>query len=96
MLVFLSFVRNSVVLAVYLLFLVSASLPYMSIRAGIVVTVTFHQVDAAPDAETGTQCSNQGLQYTDCTRKKCHNSFPPNFSVKLICLERKKAESPAC
>ena len=32
-------VRNSVVLAVYLLFLVSASLPYMSICAGVVVAV---------------------------------------------------------
>ena len=36
MLVFWSLVRNSVVLAVYLLFLVSASLPYMSIMLGIV------------------------------------------------------------
>lgn len=39
MLVFWSLVRNSVMLAVYLLFLVSASLPYMSIYTGVVTGI---------------------------------------------------------
>ena len=38
----------------------------MSIRAGVVRTVTFQQVDAAPHAEAGAQSHNEGLQDFDC------------------------------
>ena len=65
------------VLAVYLLFLVSASLPYMSIRAGVVVAVALQQVDGSPDAKTGTEGDNEGLEYADCTVEKCHNDCLP-------------------
>ena len=44
----------------------------MSIRAGVVVTVTFQQVDDAPDAETGSQSNNEGLQNGDSLIEKCH------------------------
>ena len=49
-----------------------ASLPHMSIRAGVVVAVTFQQVDNAPDTETGTERDNEGLKNGDCLFKKCH------------------------
>jgi len=48
---FLNFSWNSVVLAVYLLFLVFASLPNMSICAGVIVAVAFQQVNDAPHAQ---------------------------------------------
>lgn len=49
-----------------------ASLPHMSICAGVVVAVTFQQVDNAPDTETGTERDNEGLKNGDCLFKKCH------------------------
>ncbi len=48
------------------------TLPYMSIGAGVVVAVTFQQVDNAPDTETGTERDNEGLKNGDCLFKKCH------------------------
>ena len=44
----------------------------MSIRAGVVVAVTFQQVDDAPDAQTGTQSNNKGLKNGDSLIEKCH------------------------
>lgn len=54
------------------LFCFCASLPHMSIGAGVVVAVTFQQVDNAPDTETGTERDNEGLKNGDCLFKKCH------------------------
>ena len=48
------------------------TLPYMSIGTGVVVAVTFQQVDNAPDTETGTERDNEGLKNGDCLFKKCH------------------------
>ena len=44
----------------------------MSICAGVVVTVTFQQVDDAPHAETGTEGDNEGLENGDCLIEKFH------------------------
>ncbi len=49
-----------------------ASLPYMSIRAGVVVAVTFQQVDDTPDAETSAEGDNEGLKNGDSLIEKCH------------------------
>lgn len=49
-----------------------ATLSHMSIRTGVVVAVTFQQVDNAPDTETGTERDNEGLKNGDCLFKKCH------------------------
>ena len=48
------------------------TLSHMSIRTGVVVAVTFQQVDNAPDTETGTERDNEGLKNGDCLFKKCH------------------------
>lgn len=45
---------------------------HMSISAGIVISVTFQQVDDTPDAETSAQSDNESLQNGDCLIKKCH------------------------
>ena len=49
-----------------------ATLSHMSIRAGVVVTVTFQQVDDTPHAETGTEGDNEGLENGDCLIEKFH------------------------
>ena len=38
---------------------------HMSIRTGVVVAVTFQQVDDTPDAETSAQSDNEGLKNGD-------------------------------
>ena len=48
------------------------SLPHMSIRTGVVVAVTFQQVDDTPDAETSAQSDNEGLKNGDSLIEKCH------------------------
>lgn len=44
----------------------------MSISAGIVISVTFQQVDDTPDAETSAQSDNEGLKNGDSLIEKCH------------------------
>ena len=48
------------------------TLPHMSIGSGVVVAITFQQIDDAPHAETGTESDNEGLKNGDCLFKKCH------------------------
>ena len=60
------------VLTVYVSFCVVASLPYMSIGAGVVVAVTFQQVDDTPDTKTSAQSDNESLKYRNCAVEKCH------------------------
>ena len=48
------------------------TLSHMSIRTRIIVSITFQQVDNAPDTETGTERDNEGLKNGDCLFKKCH------------------------
>ena len=49
-----------------------ATLSHMSIRAGVVVAVTFQQVDDTPDAETGAQSDNEGLKNGDSLIEESH------------------------
>lgn len=65
-------VRNSGGVAVFVRILWVATLLTMSISAGIVISVTFQQVDDTPDAETSAQSDNESLQNGDCLIKKCH------------------------
>jgi hypothetical protein len=45
---------------------------HISIRTGVVVAVTFQQVDDTPDAETSAQSDNEGLKNGDSLIEKCH------------------------
>ena len=65
--------RNSVGLAVLVLF-VSASLCYMSIRAGVIRSISFQKVDAAPDTKARAQGNYQRLQYVYRAIEKSHTS----------------------
>ena len=44
----------------------------LGLRAGVVVAVTFQQVDDTPNAQTGTQSDNEGLQNTNSRVKEIH------------------------
>ena len=50
----------------------SASLLTMSIGAGIVITITFQQIDRAPNAEASAQRHNEGLKNTNSRIKESH------------------------
>ena len=67
-----------IVAGLAILVLLCASLPYMSIRTGVIVAVTLQQVNCTPDAETGTKCHNECLKNGNCTVEKSHmgNSLP--------------------
>ena len=63
--------NNGIGVAVYQI-LMCVTLSHMSIRAGVVVAITFQQIDDAPHAETGTESDNEGLENGDCLIKKFH------------------------
>ena len=44
----------------------------LALGAGVVVAVTFQQVDDTPDTKTSAQSDNEGLKNGDCLFKKCH------------------------
>ena len=44
----------------------------MSISAGVVVAVTFQQVDDTPDTKTSAEGDHKGLQNVYCAIEKCH------------------------
>ena len=56
------------------------TLPHMSIGAGVVVAVTFQQVDGTPNAETSTQSDNQSLKNFDRRVEEFHSLF--SFIIK--------------
>ena len=65
-------VRNSGGVAVFVRILWVATLLTMSIRARVVVAVTFEEVDDTPDAETSAEGDNEGLKNGDSLIEKCH------------------------
>lgn len=48
------------------------TLPHMSICARIIISVTLQQVDDAPDAKTGSEGNDEGLQNIDCAIEEIH------------------------
>ena len=78
----------------------SASLSYTSISAGVIVAVTFEQVDGSPDAKACSKGHHQGLQYSDCAVEKCHIRVlllvPGRCSAGLIWFDKQKCPITAC
>ena len=48
------------------------TLPHMSIGTGVVVAITFQQIDRAPNAEASAQRHNEGLKNTNSRIKESH------------------------
>ena len=55
----------------------------MSICAGVIVAVTFHQVDCTPNAQASAQSNHQGLQNFNSRIKKCHIVYLQKF-IKIL------------
>lgn len=51
----------------------------------VVVSITFHQVDYAPDTKAGTDCNDQCLKNIDCTAKKSHNQMCEQTLFLMVC-----------
>ena len=49
----------------------------LGLRAGVVVAVTFQQVDCAPNTEAGTQSDDEGLKDPNSRVEKCHTMILP-------------------
>jgi len=75
-----------IVAGLAILVLLCASLPYMSIGCGVVLTVAFQKIDNAPDTQTCAQGDYQGLQNAYRAVEKCHSKYPPKigFVYRLI------------
>ena len=44
----------------------------LRLRAGVVIAITFEQVDGTPDAETGSEGNDKRLKDADCAGEKRH------------------------
>lgn len=73
------FYRNSGLLSIKLLYV---TLPHMSIRAGVVITITFQKVNHAPHTKASAQGDHQGLEHFDCAVEKIH-IVPPKIQKIL-------------
>ena len=51
----------------------------MSICTGIIIAVTFHEVNHTPDTQTSAQGNHQRLKNTNRRIKKCHKKVPPKI-----------------
>ena len=58
----------------------------LTLAAGVIVAITFQQVDGTPNAEASTQCHNQSLQNIHCTIKEFHSN--------LLCFEKATLHTP--
>ena len=66
---FLLILRNSKLLSINFL---CVTLSHMSISPRIIISVTFQKVDHAPDAKTGSEGNDEGLQHIDCAIEEIH------------------------
>ena len=75
-------VRNSGGVAVFVRILWVATLLTMSIRARVIITITFQKVNHAPHSEASSQGDHQGLQYFNRAVEKIH-IVPPKIQKIL-------------
>ena len=47
----------------------------LRLRAGVVITISFQQVDDTPNAKARTQSDNEGLKHFDSRVKEIHSRF---------------------
>ena len=53
----------------------------LGLCAGVIVAVTFHEVNDAPDTETGTESNDESLKNTNCGIEKTHYKFCRNPGI---------------
>ena len=68
----------------------------MSIRAGVIISITFHQVDHAPHRKASAKGNNESLQNGDCLSNKSHKILLKIRDVVSWLLKMgKKIEAPS-
>ena len=58
----------------------------LALRAGVVISVTFHEVHDTPDCETCAQGDNESLKNTYCAVEKCHIPICRNSAGVLLIM----------
>ena len=70
-----------IVAGLAILVLLCASLPYMSISAGVVRAIALQQIDHAPHAKASAEGDHKGLQSGDGRSEKLHiASYSPGYT----------------
>ena len=57
----------------------------LGLSAGVIVAITFEQVDEAPDAKAGTDSDNEGLENINGRVKEIHN-IVAGINLKIVKL----------
>jgi len=58
----------------------------LGLGAGVVVAISFQEVDGAPDTEAGAECDHEGLENVDCAVEEIHNTPENRIFVLFILL----------
>ncbi len=61
----------------------SVSLRYTSICARVVIAVSFHKIDAAPDTKARAKGDDQGLENTNSRCEECHKGKKNLHFIRL-------------
>ena len=80
-----------------------ASLPYMSICARIIISISLKQIDYAPNAKPCSKCDNKCLQNVYCAVEKCHEYILSAASAAVrqadkrrSAIGRRRIKKPPC
>ena len=53
----------------------------LRLGTGIVIAVTFQQIDCTPDSKASTEGDNESLKNIDCTVEKFHDILPESLKA---------------
>ena len=51
----------------------------LGLSTGVIVAITFQEVDCTPDTEAGTKSDDEGLKDRNSLIEKCHNVLLPEL-----------------
>ena len=51
----------------------------LNICAGVIIAVSFEEVNRAPNAKSGSECDHECLEGSDSAGKECHDSENQNY-----------------
>ena len=58
----------------------------LSFCAGVIIAVSFEEVNRAPNAKSGSECDHEGLKGSDCAGEKCHDSERNRTCYNVVIL----------
>ena len=59
---------------------------HLSFSAGVIIAVSFEEVNRAPNAKSGSECDHEGLKGCDCAGKKCHTENGSRTFYNVVIL----------